>query len=199
MRNRLDLVVLVADKDAEVGFRALLRRHRDLRTRPFSFDVFREPMHDPAVYRYCHHFLRDYQRTYSRTLVVFDREGSGAEDLEASELEREVEERLGKNGWLQRCAALVLDPELEAWVWLDSAVLARHLRISRERLREILGEAKPKDPKAQLEKIWREKGIRRSSAFYQALAQEVNFHTCRDRAFRKFLRVLRTWFPTTAN
>ena len=35
-------------------------------------------------------------------------------------LETEAEQRLSSSGWDDRAVAIVLDPELEIWVWSDS-------------------------------------------------------------------------------
>ena len=34
-----------------------------------------------------------------------------------------MEERLAANGWNDRAKAIVVDPELESWVWADSRVV----------------------------------------------------------------------------
>ncbi len=192
--------MLVADRSMRLGFNALLSRHRELGVRPFSFEVFEHSQRDPGVYHNCHEFLRPMLRDYNKALVVFDWEGSGVEKYTPEELESRVEDRLSRNGWKDRCAALVLYPELEAWVWAESAVLANLLGMRRTELRKWLASrGKPKDPKTTLENLLKKAGRPYTSEFIRDLGLDGSFHTCRDRAFRKFLRVLRTWFPTTAN
>jgi len=178
------------------AFEKLLERHDQLQIRRFSFEIYAHKGRDPGVYRTCQEFLRPVNRNYGFALVVFDREGCGAERKAAELLEREVENRLARNGWHSRCAAIVIDPELEAWVWQDSEIVARRLRLSRSVLRSLLGKTgKPRRPKETLEAALRSKGIARSAAFYQKLAESADFGNCKDRAFNKFLRTLQTWFP----
>lgn len=100
-----------------MGIECLLKRHEDLGIRPIRFEVIAHPKHDPAVPRSASDFLRLYLRVFNYALVVFDREGYGGERKSRSELESEVESRLEANGWDGRCAALVIDPELDLWLW----------------------------------------------------------------------------------
>jgi len=115
------------------------------------------------------------------------------------------EERLGQVGWQGRSAAIVIDPELEAWVWSDSPHVESALGWGGRRpdlktwLREeghlLEGESKPGRPKEVVEKaLWTARKPR-SSSIYQRLAERVSFQRCEDAAFRKLLRLLREWFP----
>jgi hypothetical protein len=63
--------------------------------------------------------------SHEHALVLFDRAGRGKEGVGRAALEREVEERLAASGWSARAAAIVMDPELEAWVWVDSPHVER--------------------------------------------------------------------------
>jgi hypothetical protein len=117
--TKADLLLLVADVKMESSFRGLLERPQSLGIRPIQARVYRHPRRDPAVYRECHDFLRSRQWVSPHALVIFDREGCGSE-ASRQVLEDEVETRLAQNGWKGRSAAVVIDPELKAWVWSGS-------------------------------------------------------------------------------
>ena len=48
---------------------------------------------------------------------MFDHEGSGQEDKTAVEVTSDLKTRLEQNGWKDRAEIILLEPELEAWVW----------------------------------------------------------------------------------
>ncbi len=118
-----DLIVLVADKNTEFSIRGLLsKRSSALRIRPLVFDIFVHPQRDPGCLRLAHDFLRPHSSRYGHALVVLDRDGCGQEHRKKrTELEQQIEERLAQSGWSTgRAAAVVIEPELEAWVWSQS-------------------------------------------------------------------------------
>ena len=203
-----DLVVLVADKNTEFAIRGLLtRRSHSLQIRPITFDIFVHIERDPGCLRRGPDFLRAHTTRYGRALVMFDREGCGQEQKERAALERQVEEQLAQSGWDNRSAAVVLDPELEIWVWSDSPHVEKALGWNNRApgLRPwlvssgMLGEAdiKPPDPKRAVEEALRVARKPRPSNIYHELASSVGFESCSDAAFRKFKEVLATWFPVT--
>jgi hypothetical protein len=122
-----DLVILVADKDMEYTICGLLSRQKALRIRGVSAAVFAHPEHDPGCYLRSHTFLRSMVNKYAKAIVLFDRDGCGAKARTRAELEAEVEDRLEAAGWKDRCGVVVLDPELEIWVWSDSPHVAEVL------------------------------------------------------------------------
>jgi hypothetical protein len=204
-----DLVILVADKNTEFTLKGLLsRRTHSLRVRPMTFDIFVHIERDPGCLRRAHDFLRPYAQRYRHALVVFDREGCGQEDKERGSLERQVEEQLKQSGWNERAAVVVLDPELEVWVWSDSPHVETALGWSNREpgLRPWLArsnlwgeaDAKPQDPKKAVEESLRVAGKPRSSTLYQELASSVGFESCTDAAFQKLRKVLAAWFPAVS-
>jgi hypothetical protein len=120
-----DLVVLVADKDMEQAIRQLLQRPASLGISAPMHEVYTHPEHDGGCRTASHDLLRSLSSQYRFALVLFDHEGSGGDTIEREQLERQVEARLEANGWNGRCGALVIDPELEIWVWTDSSELDR--------------------------------------------------------------------------
>jgi hypothetical protein len=137
---------------------------------------------------------------------MFDREGCGNERLSGVDLEAEVEGRLQVNGWGYRAKAVVIDPELESWVWSDSPEVEKTLGwtgrtpVLRSWLNENgfleAGVAKPARPKEALEAILRVVRKPRSSAIYQELARSVSLKRCVDAAFARLRATLQGWFPS---
>jgi len=199
-----DLILLVADKNIEFTVKGLLSRPEALGIRKLTFDVLPHPEHDPGCLLRAPEFLRSFRGRYQHALVLLDREGSGRDTASREELEQDLEERLTAD-WSDRAAAVVMDPELEAWLWSDSphvdTVLGwgdrspdlRSWLTETGRLAE--GAAKPERPKEAVEKALRVARKPRSSALYRQLAERVSFRRCVDPAFGRFREILRGWFP----
>lgn len=201
--QRKDIVFLVADLDMEYTIRGLMARPEALGTRSnITFDVFRHPQRDPGVFRHADAWLRTRCRNYAYALVMFDREGCGSEDVDAPGLEAAIEERLYRTGWENRCIAVVLDPELEMWVFANSRqvinIIAKgdeHLYSETLKISNRFPNGKPRNPKQVMETLLRQKQIPRSSSLFQKLAQQVSLAGCQDRAFQRFRQALGEWFP----
>lgn len=201
-----DLVVLCADKDLEFGLRGLLPRHAALGIRPITYDVFVESEHDPACARRGVAFLRMYARQYQHALLLFYRIGGGREANSREELQRELNNAFEQSGWERRAAAIVIDPELEAWVWSDSPHVDQVVGWNDDvtALRAWLMEqnwlpdrhAKPLNPKEAFEAALRKSGTPRSASLYLKLGESVSVKRCSDPAYNELTILLRAWFPT---
>jgi hypothetical protein len=202
-----DLVVLTADKSIEHAIRGLLSRPASLGIQPIlpRTDIFVHPQRDPGCFQRSEEFLRPLAANYSHALVVFDRVGSGQELLSQEEISGRVRARLAISGWNDRGDAVVLDPELEVWVFAPSPHVERCLGWPARGpcLRDWLEErgmwasdqAKPADPKAALELARRHIRKPWSSAFFGQLAERVGIQGCVDPALTKFRITLQEWFP----
>ena len=200
-----DLIALVADSNMEDTLRGLLSRHQALGIRPITYSIFRHDKRDPGCWTDAHNFLRPYASQYRYALVMFDHEGSGQESRGVVDLQRGLESRLAANGWTQgRARVLVLEPELEIWVWSHSPQVdsclgwQTHQPDLRTWLRQqgllAHGAFKPAAPKKALEAALREVRIPRSSAIYRQLAERVSFLRCADPCFERFRAILTEWF-----
>jgi len=199
-----DLVVLVADSDMEAGFNGLLLRHQSLAIRSVTFEIFRHPSRDPGCRTDAHNFLRPHTGSFAHGLVVLDRYGCG-EDSPAEEIEARIEANLVRNGWDDRAAAIVIDPELEAWVWSASPHVAgilgwgqRNLALNDWLIQNGFlteGILKPLEPKKAMQEVLRTVSKVRSQHLYRKLAEQVSLVNCQDRAFNRLCTVLREWFP----
>jgi hypothetical protein len=199
-----ELIVLVADRNMEFTVKGLLGRPQSLKIKDVSYDIYNHPENDPGCRSNGANFLRPFVNQYSRALLMFDKAGCGQENQPRADLEVVVEAQLTASGWGDRSAAIVIEPELENWVWSDSphveAVLGwqgRHpnLRswlISEGHLPDM--QSKPSDPKEAMIVALRHAQVARSSSLFFQLAQRVSFERCDDPAFLKFKTTLSTWF-----
>ena len=205
----LDLVVLVPGKDDREALDGLLAtRGPSLGTRPINYEVLVHPRRDPGCYHEAPDILQPYLRRAARALVMFDLEGSGQEARTAAEVAADLLCRFKRSGWDERAAIVVIDPELEVWVWSDSpqvdAVLGWSGRIPS--LRQWLeskglwtaGNPKPSWPKDAFLVALREASVQRSSALFRELAEKVGLERCQDPAFAQLRTLLATWFPAGA-
>lgn len=200
-----ELVVLVADKNMEFAVKGILSRANALRMREVKPVFHVHPENDPGCLLRGDLFLSLFVHQYAHALVLLDREGSGQERFAREKLEAGIEERLAKSGWGDRAAAIVIDPELEMWVWSDSpqvdSVLGwegrnpalRNWLLDKEYLHD--GQVKPVRPKEALELALRTARKPRSSSLYFQLAQKVSLGRCVDSSFVKLKTTLQGWFP----
>ncbi len=100
--------------------------------------------------------------------------------------------------------ALVLDPEVDVWLWTRTDHTARALGWpSWQTLQDVLerdqawpeGEAKPPRPKETAEWALRQQRKPRSSTVYRQVAQTVGLGRCADPALQALRQTLQRWFP----
>ena len=201
----MDLIVLVPGKDEAAAIDAMLARPQALGIRPIRWSIERHECRDPGCRIGAADYLRSSTRQFEHALVVFDREGCGAEDMSREQLEQIGQSRLSGSGWGDRAAVVVIAPELEIWIWSDSRYVDEALgwRGRRPVLREWLRQqgllkrdaVKPERPKEAMESAMASVRKRRSSRVYSELASQVSLERCIDPSFGKFRTVLQTWFP----
>ena len=199
-----DLVVLVADNNMKAGIEGILKRHRALKIRPVQHDIFVHPERDPGVLNKAHDFLCPFTTQYRYAMVMFEREGCGREAT-AEKLQMEVQGKLDRVDWRGRSSVVVLEPELETWVWSDSPHVAKILGLKEDKLSTLLENyshpdyPKPIRPKEAMEKALRQARIPRSSSLYAELASKVSLMRCTDVAFVRLKTILQRWFPNMRN
>jgi len=121
MTTKKDLLVIVADLDADDVMQSLLDRCQAFQIKNVNYEIFRHPEHDPGCRGKGVSFARMFCNQYEHLLLMFDHDGSGAENVLPEELEMKLESDLHANVWEEnRAAVIVIQPELEAWVWGDS-------------------------------------------------------------------------------
>ena len=180
--------------------RGILSRPEALAIQPLDADIRVHPRRDPGCFHEAHKFIQPFRDDYAHALVIFDRSWEGAPTLNALTLEAEVRARLPKD-WAD---VVVVDPEIEAWVWSDSPHVETCLgwQSRSPGLRDWLQKqgiwqperAKPEDPKAAVERALREVKLPRSSSIYQNLTTRVNVDHCVDASFSRLRAILGRWF-----
>lgn len=203
----MDLVVLVPGSDEREALDELLaRRRQSLGIREISFRFVKHPQRDPGCFHTGPQLLQPYQGRADHALVVLDHEGSGQERRSTEDVRADLSQRLRVSGWGDRAEVLVIEPELEIWIWSDSPEVDRALRWTKGSLRKWMaerqiwpeGELKPSRPKESLEAALRQVSVRRSAAIYRQLAGSVGLERCTDPSFERFKSILRSWFGETS-
>jgi hypothetical protein len=202
-----DLVVLAADSQMRAALDKILGSRTDsLRIRRISFTTIEHPFRDPGMLQSGPELVQAQSGNYRHAILVCDHDGCGRDELPREGIEKLLEARLARR-WGDRAAAIVIDPELENWVWANSPRVAdaigwpggmSALRIwlsDQGYLAE--GQAKPTSPKEALDEVLRITRNRRSSSLYQSLAERVTLAGCADPAFLKLCATLQRWFPAT--
>jgi len=213
----LDLVVLCPDAAWKQVLDVLLhKRHQSLGIREVRCRFVSDPLHDSSGQAV--DLLRPFRSQASHAMVVRDLHGSGREAAGAEMLEENILADLEASGWSRECsAAIVADPEIEAWLRFDSKHVENLLlerarrnrdRIDewRDRLREIVANrgganelGKPRAPKevfADLTKgIY---GIPTSNEVLALLAGNESLKVCAEPSFQRFKDQMRAWFPSSS-
>ena len=199
-----DLFVLAADLELKNALDGLLSRATDLGVRDVSYDIERHVNRDSGCRSDAAEYLRPYLGRYRHALVVFDHYGCGSTSPR-DEIQLSVEAQLRLNGWGGRAKVIVIEPELEVWVWSDSPAVCRVLGwdgsfaalrrwLGSRRLWEA-GEPKPSEPKKAMREAMQHGRVQRSARKFSELAGAVDFDRCRDAAFNELKRTLVRWFP----
>ena len=199
------LLSLVADKNMAAAISGLLLRPEALGIMPVDHEVIVHPERDPGCFHHGPEFLRGMRSRARHGLVVLDHAWRGVPADSGPELESQLEDRMARAGLLDWAKAVVIEPELEAWVFSGSRHVSEQLGWAGRNpcMREWLErrghwpsiEHKPPDPKAAMERVLRKSRTPRSSSIYRELAAKVSTKNCQDRSFVRFRQILREWFP----
>ncbi|MFN3690854.1 MAG: hypothetical protein ACK4UU_08030, partial [Fimbriimonadales bacterium] len=104
---------------------------------------------------------------------------------------------LSASGWDNRAAVIVIEPELENWVFSPSPHVADVIADGNRAICDKYydpTQGKPVRPKETMQQILREAKVQRSSALFYKLAQKVSLAGCADPAFQKLKKALQGWF-----
>ena len=198
-----DLVLLVADKNAQFALKGALGRPEALGIRPVEFEFLVHPGRDGGTRRTGPEVLALERRRFQHALLVLDFEGCGTDLPNAAALEAQLDARLSVR-WNDAAKSIVIEPELDVWVWgADNAVGEAIQWTAGKSVREWLRErgftfeanGKPTRPKEALEAALRVPAFPRSSALYQTIAEKISLRRCGDEAFIRLRRQLVQWFP----
>ncbi|MCY3926181.1 MAG: hypothetical protein OXG52_11880 [bacterium] len=203
----IDLLCLVADKNMEAVASRLLDRPESLGIRRVTREIVVHDRRDPGCFHHAGDILLGYRSRAAHALVILDHAWDGVPAETAVEVEGLLEGRFRRDGMGDWARAVVIQPELEAWVFSGSPHVESALGWSGRSpgLREALtaqrlwapGSDKPDDPKKAMEWALVQRRLPRSSSIYRELASKVSTRSCTDRAFQRLRRLLQEWFPPT--
>lgn len=201
-----DLIILVADQDTRNLLDGLLPRvHKIEKLREFTFDIRVHINRDNGVLNNGVNFLRNFLSTHDNAIAIFDFEGCGRENNKTRyAIEDEFENDLVKNGWsVSNCASIVIEPEIESWIWVRSPHLPAAIDWSlsddiyqwlEDTKHLVAGQLKPSRPKEAFEAALRICSVARSPSLYKAIASKASYKHCQDASLWKLIDKLRTWF-----
>jgi hypothetical protein len=209
-----DCFFLVADSNMRSAFEGFLTRDKfylSLGCGPFDFDPAEDILvaagdNDPGIYTRGHEILRPIRATHKHAVAVLDAEWDGTPGRQV--ITEQLSSRIESTGWSREgFQVLVIDPELENWIWQRNVNLAHCLRF--KSLSNMMDEPdvqrywpekelKPRRPKEVLETLLKKQNIRRSSALYRQITSRVSVKDCQDSAFHLLRDTLRRWFPANA-
>jgi hypothetical protein len=198
----LDLFVLTADKNMLHAVRGVLNRPQALGISSIRSKILPHPNRDGGV-RTTGKDLLAWQVSEARHgLLLLDHEGSGSDESPAA-LEARLDEQL-RPVWGSRAKAIVIEPELDIWVWgADNALRDVFEWNENVGIREWLvkkgfefdATRKPLRPKEALEALMFHLRRPRSSSLYEELATKLSLHRCTDSSFDRLRSTLSGWFP----
>ena len=198
-----DLIILCPDVKIAAALDGLLGRPAALRIRKIDYEIKVHSGRDPGCYHFAEQFLRSFRSDFGHALVVFDRAWEGAPSNNASELTDQVEQNL-QVSWTSSAAVVVIDPELEVWVFSDSPHVPQTLGWAAgpaEFKAWLVGHGlwgrdagKPADPKAAVELVAKKVRQPWTAAVCQELAERVSVDRCADASFARLRAILSRWF-----
>ena len=186
-----DLVCIVADKQIGATLDALLLRRHALGIRAVEAEILVHPHHDSGCCTRPADLLRGYRQAAEHALIVLDHAWVGVPVASGAELEVLIEERLGQAGMADWAVPVVIEPELEAWVFSASPHVPELLgwkgpwSAFRQALEDgnlwRAADVKPADPKAAIEYVLSRTG---KSRFGVSLPQ-----ACAEGETRRVVRI----------
>jgi hypothetical protein len=217
MSQENELVVLGADADIIAVVETLLfSRHRSLGIRELprpQVTLIKDGYHDSSTPEHVAELLQTFSRTHKRALVIRDFEGSGYEAEGVASLEQAIKHALVAKGWnLDRIEVVVVEPEIEAWLRLDSTHLESLVREKRAnagllsaafkaKVLEIVTKeggfqpnSKPRRPKEAFESILATYKIPNSASLFKKLGSTESLQGCTIPSFLKFAATMQNWF-----
>lgn len=191
-----DLLVLTADKNALFLIESFLERINSGNV--FTYKVISHPGHDCGVIKKAAEFVRPFINEYNYLITIFDYEGCG-DNATIMNIENKVITLLSQNGWQDKNDCLVIDPEIDLWVWVNECYLRKISNwTSSQSIYDFLkqngfsfnSQNKPDRPKEAFEFLLRKQQIPRSSSLYKSLAKIANYKKCTEKSFNKFYSIV---------
>jgi hypothetical protein len=211
-----DVIFHLADEHMEKGLKAFFSRddwHFALGCHRFEVDprsendLYRVPGHtDPGIWKHAGENLRPFRDQYRYAVIILDADFDpypGAEVLRA-----DISADMIKAGWApERFAVIVIEPELEAWLWAPNQNVATAFghdsfdqlrgRLERENL-WTPGQPKPNDLKRARDRAARLGGKKTGGPIFKGVFSEISNRACNhcvEPGFVAMRAALQGWFP----
>lgn len=204
-----DLLIYVADADAQAFMNSVLNKPLALGIREITFDIERHPLRDSGMVQSGPELTRMKKGRYQKALLTWDHHGSGRDHRQSPEQVRcEIQNKLDSYTWSGNSSVTILVPELEQWLWHSENALLSYCRISPDQLNLWLTERsgklgksveslKAEQPKELFEYMMRERLKRTISP--RDFAEIGNRAGVRGLmkcdSFCSIVNTLRVWFP----
>ena len=205
-----DLQVIAADADMQAVMQAVLHRHQALGIRPVDYEVRRHDGRDLGLYQDGPEATRSLKGNFQHLLLLWDFHGSGQEHKATPESSAaNLQLRLDAISWQGVSAAVAIAPELEEWLWYNTAAIGKWLGHADEsQLNPWLAEfstqqekpvelAKQELPKELFEFVCRRRWKRQPRVQdYAQIAKDASLAAWHSSAtFKAVTEQLRVWFP----
>jgi hypothetical protein len=215
-----DVIFHVADKNMEEGLRAFFLRnnwHHALGCSRFeidpesNMDLYRVAGDtDGGVWKHAHKNLQNFKDKYRYAVIMLD------EDFDphpgAAVLRDDISNGMIASGWEEgRFAVIVIQPELEAWLWAPNANVARafgHTTFTEFRaLLEAeglwnMGDPKPQNLKGARDRAAKLGGKKTGSPLFRSVFAHVSrraLDDCQEPGLLALRMALIGWFPAEAH
>lgn len=211
---------LVADGQTETTIKAFFNRTdfcKKLKVGPFEVgDMDIEKVgNDAEVFYRAADRARSRLKTHQKLVVILDEAWDDKRAPDAATIKERLTQDLYAKGWeYDRFVVIVIQPELENWIWNDTAHMHRVFRFdqipgftsARDYFREAKVDSagkrchwpeqasKPTNPKEALHMLCRESRAKPDAAKYADVVCGVNVLRCQEPGFQELLATLRRWF-----
>jgi len=207
-----DLLVFAADADIGAFVGSVLERPVAVAINPVTFDIIRHPLRDSGMVQTGPELARMKKGFYRKVVLLWDHHGSGRERRGSpQQMASELCSRLDDASWAGNRAAVVLVPELEAWLWYAQPALAACWGISPSDLQDWVSnyaktfgkpvaQVKREQPKELFEQIAGRR-LRRtiSPRDFAEIGRRASVPALmRCESFGSLIQTLRDWFPAAA-
>ena len=204
-----DLLLYVADADAQAFLRSVLSKPQSLAIRSISFDIERHPQRDSGMVQSGAELTRMKKGSYHKALIAWDHHGSGRDRKQSADNVRdEIQRKLDSFTWCDNSSITIIVPELEQWLWFCESAVLSHCGLSLDQLqlwlREYAGKTgqsidnlKRERPKELFEFVMRDR-LRRtiSPRDFEEIGRLAGINGLMECAtFRSIVETLRVWFP----
>jgi len=193
------LVVLVADKDAEVTIRVILsERYHSLGlpklTENEDYKIIKHTGRDPGVFASGSDLIALLKSQFSHAMVILDQEWDGTPG-DSMAIKQQLGDKL-RPIWGDQHLVVVPQPEIDAWIWAkNNTHVATSLGAGWEQIMAIAqshswwipGDSKPLRPKELLDAVvYKTKNQRHhTSGIFAQIAKQITLKNCVDPAFNE--------------